>query len=102
MEESFFVQLAEKIRPTFGKVAIILHGSRIKGNCYPANDLDVLIISEKCLGRGGLRILYSLDEELNGVKLDYQLVCYKNKDFWIVKSVLSSPHLVVVDDFNEF
>jgi hypothetical protein len=54
------------------------------------------------LRQGWLRILYSLDEELNGVKLDYQLVCYKNKDFWIVKSVLSSPHLVVVDDFNEF
>ena len=83
-------------------MAIILHGSRIKGNYYPASDLDVLIISEKCLGRGGLRILYSLGEELNGVKLDYQLVCYKNKDFWIVKNVLSSPHLVVVDDFNEF
>ena len=102
MEKNFFVQLAEKIRPAFGRVAIILHGSRIKGNYYPASDLDVLIISEKCLGRGGLRILYSFSEELNGIKLDYQLVCYENKDSWIVRNVLSSPHLVVVDDFNEF
>ncbi|MBB5255086.1 nucleotidyltransferase domain-containing protein [Sulfurisphaera ohwakuensis] len=102
MERIFFIQLAEKIRPIFGKIAIILHGSRIKGNYYPASDLDILIISENCLDRKGLKILYSFGEELNGIKLDYQLVCYKNKDYWIVKNVLSSPHLVIIDDFNEF
>ncbi|BAK54653.1 nucleotidyltransferase domain-containing protein [Sulfurisphaera tokodaii] len=102
MEISFFNELAEKLRPIFGKVAIILHGSRIKGNYYPASDLDVLIITEKCFGRKGLEIPYSFGEELNGIKLDYQVVCYENKDYWIVRNVLSSPNVILVDDFNEF
>ena len=102
MQKDFFVRLAEEIRPIFGKVAIILHGSRIRGDYYPASDLDVLVITERCLGRKGLNVLYSIAEEVNGVKLDYQLVCYKNRDYWLVRKVMSSPHVVVVDDLGEF
>ena len=102
MERDFFVRLADAIRPIFGRVAIILHGSRVRGNYYPASDLDVLIITEKCLGRKGLNVPYSVAEEIEGVKLDYQVICYENKDYWLVRNVLSSPHLVIVDDFREF
>jgi Nucleotidyltransferase domain. len=102
LQRDFFIRLAEEIRPAFGKVAIILHGSRVRGDYYPASDLDVLIITENCLGRKGLKIPYSVGEEIGGVKLDYQVVGYKNKNYWLVRNVLTSPHVVVIDDFGEF
>jgi len=80
LQRNFFIRLAEEIRPAFRKVAIILHGSRIRGDYYPASDLHVLIITENCLGRKGLKIPYSVCEEVGGVKLDYQVACYKNKE----------------------
>lgn len=97
--ENYFLDKLSNLKQVFSKVTIILHGSRVIGNYYPASDLDVLILTEKCLGRKGIDIAYEiLGEEVNGIKLDIQVICYNDKNTFFVRNVLAKEHTVIIDE----